>query len=271
MTSTPTTPTTPAVTVERIDDADTLARYDITTRDVLYRVSGRRVSGVVAAQRNLSGESAPRARAFDPHRGYWSGDRPTASYAGVWLTASPRGKGTGWDSTDDERHPDALTANGRRITDASRHVQFSPVAVDESDGVTGRNRWHTMTVDAARADAARYGYVFADNVPGTDGRRVSGVFLTERGSFDRGLTYAGSRVLDAVTNAVIVDMFTRGGIDAALIDVLAASVSGDINTADERAERWQTRAAELRAQRAAIVDHYDDADTMTVTCSIGPA
>lgn len=263
------TPTAPAVTVERIDDADVIARYETTARDVLYRVTGRRVSGVVAAAATLNGEGAPHVRAYDPHRGYWSGEVAAAQYPGVWLTCSPRGKGTGWDSTDDERHPDALTANGRRITDATRHVHFHPVAVDERNGeILTRTRWHQLSRDAAQRDAARYGDVFADNVIGTDGRRVSGVFVSSRGSFDSGLTDAGRRVVDAVAMAVVVDMFGRAGADAALVERAERSVKGDETTARERAERWQTRAGDLAHTAALIADRIGDVDGIALTVGV---
>ncbi|WGH20862.1 hypothetical protein QLT00_gp79 [Gordonia phage Commandaria] len=218
---------------------------------VAYTVAGRRLSGVVVATPSLSGDGAPTHRPIDPTSGYTANsDQAIAAYPALVLDFGPRATDRFVNTHDHgEAYPAPFVVNGREYTDLTARVRFHPVDVADIDtrydGVTSRNAWHRMTRDRAvkHARTCGAGYVFADNVPGTDGRRVSGVFIVEVNRFDD-VTDAARAVVREVGHLALLDWIDNGAEDD-WYNMLTRDVRETREEARDIAERWDARVADL--------------------------
>ncbi|AKJ72412.1 hypothetical protein AU099_gp69 [Gordonia phage GTE8] len=256
--------TIPALTLDAIPHADALTYDDVELRDRYpdngpavraFRVTGRRVSGVLTARVGLSGAGAPTHRVDEPatgHRGMQ--DLPMASYPSVSLTFGPRAAGKFLNvDGHDAMYPDPFTVNGRAYYGLPSSVTFHPVDVralygDDVDtspvGITTSSAWHGMTADEARKrlapiihQAGAHGYLFANNVPGTDGRTASGVFESDTDSWTYGTTDSARAIVRAI-GIDVLRILLDDGVENDWWDLIADDVARDRDKALAAAQRY---------------------------------
>ncbi|QZD98922.1 hypothetical protein SEA_TRACKER_79 [Gordonia phage Tracker] len=232
---------------------------------VAYDVTGKRTRGAVTARWILSGEYAPVHRPIDPADGYnVNRDHAVASYPSLSLSFGPRVHGTYVNThTDAEQYPRPMAINGATYRDVGVTVRFVPLDVagiygaDNVDthpyGISTSNsvmsEWQRLTLDAARnrlatLDAAGRGhrYLLALRVPGTDGRRVDGVFVAEVDGWTS-VTDSARVVLETVAIAVLRESITAD-VEGDWYDMLARDIRGSRDLAQRTAERWEQRVTE---------------------------